>query len=287
MIRKFEFLMCPPTYFDCTYDINPWMTDNINKVDVVKAMDQWIALKAIIERYAAVTLAIPDPKLPDMAFTANAGAFWNDVAVVSDFKCVERKPETEKWAFQFRALGIPWTQIRQPVPDPDFAFEGAGDCLTDHRGRTWIGYGFRTTAHGVLNLVASSRYTPPPSVTAVQLVDPRFYHLDTCFCPLSTGHAIWYPAAFSADSQAAIQAAYCRGEAAGLITLTEIEALTFAANAVEIVNGTVVMGNTTDSVVEKVTAAGIKVIQTELSEFLKAGGSAKCLTLRIPVTVRA
>ena len=39
----------------------------------------------------------------------------------------------------------------------------------------------------------------------LELVDPRFYHLDTCFCPLAPGVAIYYPGAFDEYGRSVLQ----------------------------------------------------------------------------------
>ena len=42
-------------------------------------------------------------------------------------------------------------------------------------------------------------------VIPLELVDGRYYHLDTCFCPLSEDRALYFPGAFDEYGQAAIE----------------------------------------------------------------------------------
>jgi N-dimethylarginine dimethylaminohydrolase len=109
------------------------------------------------------------------------------------------------------------------------------------------------------------------------LVDPRFYHLDTCFCPLSNGDVMYYPAAFDAESQKRIESRY---SAAKRIRVSEADALRFACNAVN-VGRTILLNQISAELSAELQSRGFHVIEVELSEFLKAGGAAKCLVLRL------
>jgi N-dimethylarginine dimethylaminohydrolase len=108
-------------------------------------------------------------------------------------------------------------------------------------------------------------------------MDTRFYHLDTCFCPLEGGYVLYYPPAFDAESQAAIEERIASNRR---IAISEEDALAFACNAVNI-DATVVVNHATGAFVKALRAKGFEVIQNPLTEFMKAGGSAKCLTLRL------
>jgi N-dimethylarginine dimethylaminohydrolase len=114
-------------------------------------------------------------------------------------------------------------------------------------------------------------------VETLRLTDTRFYHLDTCFCPLDGGFLLYYPPAFDDASRATIEK---RMPAAKRIAIGEEDALAFACNAVAI-DTTVVVNRATPAFVKALAAKGFEVVQTPLSEFMKAGGSAKCLTLRL------
>ena len=112
-------------------------------------------------------------------------------------------------------------------------------------------------------------------VLSVMLVDPRFYHLDTCFCPLENGVLIWYPPAFDQYAQQVIEA-----NIPERIEVSEAEALRFACNAVSI-GEHVIIPASCDELAAELQRFSLVPHQVNLSEFLKAGGSAKCLTLRL------
>jgi N-dimethylarginine dimethylaminohydrolase len=111
----------------------------------------------------------------------------------------------------------------------------------------------------------------------LKLVDPRFYHLDTCFCPLEGGFVIYYPPAFDAASRAAIETLT---PPAKRIEIGEDDAMRFSCNAVDI-DGRVVMNDASPALQRRLAEAGFTPVLTPLGEFMKAGGSAKCLTLKL------
>jgi len=153
-------------------------------------------------------------------------------------------------------------------------FEGAGDALFDRGSKVlWMAHGHRSIS--AAREVLHERLGV--DVLTLKLVDQRFYHLDTCFCPLEGGYLLYYPPAFDEESRAVIEK---RVPAARRIAIGEEDALAFACNAVNI-DKTIVVNRATSALVEALRGKGFEVVQTPLSEFMKAGGSAKCLTLRL------
>ena len=278
------FLMCPPTYFDVRYVINPWMHGNEGTVGAGDAHAQWQALHALVtkelgaEVALVIPLVIPREGLPDIVFTANAGLTRSRVCIPARFRCPERQGEETHYEAWFRAHGY-----RVVPPPAGVAFEGAGDALFDASpgvGRCpllWAASGFRTVpaAHAHLADVFGAEVVP------LGLEDPRFYHLDTCFCPLPDGHLLWYPPAFDDAGRAEVER---RVPASRRLAVSEEAACGFACNAV-CVGRTLVMHSLPPdarALIEAWLAArGFALRTTPLGEFLKAGGSAKCLTLAV------
>ena len=271
-----RYLMCRPAYFGVSYVINPWMENQIGQSDQSLAAQQWDALyRTFTETIGAeVCLIPPVDGLPDMVFTANAGLVEGCRFVPSRFMHAERRGEENHFIEWFSSQGYEVFDI------PGYQ-EGAGDMLnwTSPTGKSTLvcASGFRSdfeTSERVAMVV--SRPT-----LAVELVDPRFYHLDTCFCPLPGGHVIWFPDAFSESSQAAIRDLIppdLRFE------VQAEDATRFCCNAVGLTHldqGHVVMGHVGDDAQTWLEGKGFAVHVRPLTEFLKAGGSAKCLTLRL------
>jgi len=263
-----EFLMCAPDYYNVTYNINPWMEDSIGKTNQSTAQTQWLGLVEVLQKHGATIRTIdPVDGLPDMVFTANGGVVRGSKVVVGTFRYSERQGETEHFDRWFQQ-----NQLETYVPDT--YFEGAGDALLD-RGDPdilWVGHGFRSNA----NIIPWVQTTLDVCAVSLRLASPQFYHIDTCFCPLAGGHIMYHPAAFDSPSQKVIKDVV----APNLITVNDEDALNFCCNAVNI-DDKVILHKASDDLKQKLRRLDYEVIETPLSEFLLAGGSAKCLTLRL------
>ncbi|MBE9192559.1 TIGR00300 family protein [Gloeocapsopsis crepidinum LEGE 06123] len=275
MTSSIRFLMCPPDHYDVDYVINPWMEGNIHKSSRDRAVDQWQKLHHVIKDHAIVDLVQPQKGVPDMVFTANAGLVLGDNVVLSRFYHKERQGEEPYFKQWFESQGYTVYELPKDLP-----FEGAGDALLDREGRwLWAGYGFRSE-------LDSHPYIAKwldIEVISLRLMDERFYHLDTCFCPLSGGYLLYYPPAFDSYSNRMIE---MRVAPEKRIAIAEADAVNFACNAVNI-DSVVIMNKASDNLKQRLAKAGFQVIETPLTEFLKAGGAAKCLTLRVTEPVRS
>jgi N-dimethylarginine dimethylaminohydrolase len=270
MLSHQTILLCPPDYFAVDYVINPWMQDHVGATQPALAKAQWQALYDVLRPMAALALQPAQPGLPDLVFTANAGLVYGDLAIVSRFRNPERQGETPHDAACFRELGF---QIAD-WPE-DVTFEGAGDALFDRAHPIlWLGFGFRSDPRAATLL---RQLLPRVTVEVLELVDPRFYHLDTCFCPLHGGYVLYYPPAFSAASQQLIQS---RISGSMLIAVSEADALGFACNAVNIEQN-VVLNQASPELRYALQSAGLTPHIVPLGEFMQAGGAAKCLTLKL------
>lgn len=258
-------LMCPPDYYGIEYEINPWMSRGRGS-DSDRARRQWQALRSLIEMLgASVELLAPVQGLPDLVFTANAGLICHQSAFLSRFRFAARRGESPVDADWFSTHGF--EVIELPAGSD---FEGAGDAL--FCGETlFAGYIIRSDARAEQWLADQIGCRVIP----LQLVDPHFYHLDTCFCPLDVSTAAWYPPAFDDYAQRAV-----RQHIPNLIDVVPEEAARFACNAV-VISANVVLNAGCPQFEAQLAAAGYVPHATELDEFIKAGGSAKCLTLRL------
>lgn len=260
-----QILMCPPDFYGVEYEINPWMSRR-QPPDHALAVEQWIALREAIESAGArVSLLPPVAGLPDMVFTANAAIVYRRKAVLARFRFVQRQGEEAHDEAWLRAAGF---EVRRL--EPTVYFEGAGDAL--FCGDTlFAGYRIRSDVRGHQQIADwfSCRVIP------LELVDPYYYHLDTCFCPLEPGAAIYYPPAFDDYGRRALEE-----HVPHLIPVVGTEARRFACNAV-VVGRTVVTNTGCPELHATLAKRGFSPVATPLDEFVKAGGSAKCLTLRL------
>ncbi|MFM6107874.1 MAG: bifunctional arginine dihydrolase/ornithine cyclodeaminase, partial [Sphaerospermopsis kisseleviana] len=274
MVSQIRFLMCAPDHYDVDYVINPWMEGNIHKSSRDRAVEQWNKLYNVIKYHAIVDLVTPQKGWPDMVFSANAGLVLGENVVLSRFLHKERQGEEPYFQQWFENNGFKVYTLPKDLP-----FEGAGDALLDREGRwLWAGYGFRSEldSHPYLAKWLDIE------VISLRLMDERFYHLDTCFCPLANGYLLYYPGAFDSYSNRVIE---MRVAPEKRIAIAEADAVNFACNAVNI-ESIVIMNKASDSLKSRLAEVGFQVIETPLTEFLKAGGAAKCLTLRVTEPVR-
>lgn len=267
-----KFFMVWNEFFQVNYEINPWMMDKENTVDVSLAKKQWTGLKEILEAVGAEVVAgyIEDKEVPDIVFTANAGITnARNAFIPSNFKYDERKREKSLYIDIFRHH---FEYNINELPS-EISFEGEGDALFDYeRGILWLGSGFRTSPEALSVL---KDFVRPYSVIPLKLVDKSFYHLDTCFCPLSNG-CIGYIHAF--DNESCEDIVHIYGEKQ--IWVSKDDAYNFACNAVE-VDDNIIMNKASNDLIEKLNVLGYITYETALTEFIKSGGSAKCLTLRL------
>jgi N-dimethylarginine dimethylaminohydrolase len=257
--------MCPPDHYGIHYVINPWM--NVSRqADHSLAIEQWRGLRECLTAAGALISEVSAVDgLPDMVFTANAGLIYQRRAIVSHFRHPQRQGEEEYFRHWFEEHGF--ETIESPA---GCSFEGAGDAL--FCGDTlFAGYRQRSDARGHQQIgeLLGVRVLP------LELVSAHYYHLDTCFCPLTPEAAIWFPAAFDEYGQRVIRANIPR-----LLEVAEDEAHSFACNAA-VVGRTVITNTGCPRLHGDLTAAGFTPVATALGEFVKAGGSAKCLTLRL------
>lgn len=260
-----HILMCPPDHYGIEYEINPWMHRE-RPADRAEARRQWDGLvRALRAAGAEISCLDPQPGLPDLVFTANAAMVFKKRAVLARFRHPQRQLE--------EPIDRAWLEghgFEVLLPSPDTSFEGAGDAL--FCGDTlFAGYRQRSDAkgHQQIGVMLGVRVIP------VELVDPYYYHLDTCFCPLAPGQAIWYPPAFDDYGRRSLESLVPE-----LIPVAPEEAQSFACNAV-VVGRTVVTNIGCPTLHRALAERGFTPVATPLGEFVKAGGSAKCLTLRL------
>jgi len=313
-----DLLMCLPRHYGIDYEINPWM-DRRRQVDRRRAVAQWRNLyRALTGRgnegvpggapprsgglcrvpcedgtghpvlsgrgtrhrpplrggaprgtpssprpVAEVELLAPQRGLPDLVFTANAGLVYGNRFVPSRFRHVERAGEEPIFRAWFAEHGFDLVDLPEGC-----AFEGAGDALFCGEN-LFAGYHYRSDIRS--HRMLSERLGVP--VLSLELVDPRFYHLDTCFCPLDGQSAIYYPGAFDDYGRRVLQERIPH-----LIGINDEDAALFGANAV-VLGRDVFLNAGCDTLYRQLEERGFQPHAVELGEFLKSGGSAKCLTL--------
>ena len=262
-----SWLMCRPTHYAIAYEINPWMSLK-RPADYARALAQWTQLYRLLTRTLRVPVRLlpPRPGVPDLVFTANAGLVSGRTLIRSNFRHPERQAEEPIIERYFRRAGFRVVRMTDR-----YDFEGEGDALW-MGGTLVLGFRFRSDApaHEELARILRARVLP------VELADRRFYHLDTCFCPLDATSALWFREAFDRYGRRVIESLVDDP-----IGVSERDATRFACNAIVVGHSIVIQAGLSTSLRRQLERRGFRLYPVDLSEFLKAGGSAKCLVLRL------
>lgn len=274
-----RLLMCRPEHFGVIYAINPWMNprdwEQEERVLAAQSRWEWMELRHTLAGLGAEIELVPAASgVPDLVFTANSAVVLDRKALLARFRYAQRRGEESHYRDAFRAL-----QARglidsiRTLPD-DIVLEGAGDCVWDAaRQMFWLGYGPRSDAASQ----AVVQRTFGVETLALELRDPRFYHLDTALCPLPHGDVMFVPGAFTAEGRAAIRHNVPKPQR---IEIGMKDACRLAANAV-CIGKTLVMSGCSERLRAKLEERGYQVVTVPLNSFLRSGGAAFCLTLRL------
>jgi N-dimethylarginine dimethylaminohydrolase len=277
------FLMTDPGHYDVCYQINPWMQPKAWKAKgatacLAEARAASSALKdALLAAGARVETIGAVKDLPDLVFPANAAVVLDGRVLLARFRHPERQGEEAIFREVFCRLkkrGL----VQDIVDLPEGLFhEGAGDCIWDKdRKLFWAGYGPRSS-RGALAIIQG---VFGQEVVPLELASDRFYHLDTCFCPLAGGKVLYFPEAFTPAALAEIRA---RVPERQRIEATAEEAAAFCVNAVNL-DAKVIMARAPDSLKKKLRSRGYAVTEIGLDPFILSGGAAYCMTLRLDRT---
>jgi ornithine aminotransferase len=273
-----QLLMSPPDFFEVAYSINPWMNPEQWSLDAKRlsrdALAGWNTLRATYESLGARVLVKPAAQgWPDLVFTANCAVVLDGKAILARYLKSERAGEESfghRMFDQLKARG----EIDEIFRTPEGVyFEGAGDAIYDSQRRLmWMGFGQRScrSAHHTIEAAFGI-----PTLS-LELIDPRFYHLDTAFCLLSHGEILWHPAAFTEEGRDQIRA--IAGDK--LIEAPAEDAENLGVNAV-CMGADMVMCYCSAELRAKLEARGYRVHVVPLGSFNRSGGAAYCLTLKL------
>ncbi|CAN5685477.1 arginine deiminase-related protein [soil metagenome] len=272
-----HYVAVEPTDFRVDYVINPFM-DTAVQPDPALAMRQWQALVATLRGLGATVDEIAQrPDAPDMVYAMNLGLGvtrpdGTPHVVLSHMRYPQRRMETTSAREWFTERGWTTSYVGR---DGVGAHLEAGDAFAFGDALV-VGYGPRTE-EAALELVAADLGI---LVRGVRITHPGMYHLDLAFCPLDERRAMICPSALDGPSAEALLELVPEP-----LVLTEEEALTtFCANSV-VVGRTVVMPACPERVRARLEEWGFDVVVVDVSEFHKGGGSIRCLTNPVDVTI--
>lgn len=270
-----KVLVVDPSHFTVEYVINPHMKDHIGSVDKDAAYAEWAHLKEAYQSVGLETHVLEGQQgLPDMVFCANQSLPYisesgNKKVIMSIMHADQRKPEVahvQKWyeGNGYEIIELDSAEIHD--------FEGMGDAIW-HYGKKliWGGYGFRSSLDAYS--VVSETYEVP--IIALELLDNKFYHLDTCFCSLDENSALIYPEAFTNDGLELIHALIPNVIEASTYEAEQL----FACNATSADGKNVFIQEGCTEVNNELEKTGFVVHQFSTGEYLKSGGSVFCMKM--------
>jgi N-dimethylarginine dimethylaminohydrolase len=261
-----KLFVCPPTYFDVLYSINPWMDPSI-PVDKALAWKQWSRFIGELESLGHRPTAIePKAGCPDMVFLGDAGVILGDRFLCSRFRHAERAPESEHYARWFGDAGFEVIDVPEPA-----ILEGLGDVAIFGR-KAILGHGPRSNPRGFDVL---RTFAPHLEVIAeVELPDPRFYHLATAVVWLNEDTVLYYPGGLTPASAEALERAVPRAIRAGDEDILRHQ----ACNCV-VLDDVILIDGVTLALEDTLNELGFEVRVCPASELKKGGGSLRCLLL--------
>lgn len=271
-----QILMTDPAHFEVRYAINPWMRPADWAIEHrLAAPRAWHNLRRALKAAGAdITVIEAAPEWPDMVFAANSAVVFDGQCVLARFRHAERQGEAPHFRAALVSMAGPG-KVDEIVSLPSGLIqEGAGDFIWDASWQMfWAGFGQRSDRTAALWMGDALGAETVP----LELVTPRFYHLDTCFCPLSGGQVLYYPPAFTA---AALRSIRARVAPDALIEANSEAAASFSVNAVNL-GRTIVMAKAPPRLRAILEELGYRVAEVDLAPFILSGGAAFCLTLRL------
>ena len=274
-----SFLMVDPRHYEVAYAINPWMSPAAWSADGAALQGAaWMASAKLANalRHAGARVETMEgaPGAPDLVFPANAAVVLDRRAILARFFHPERQVEEPLFRAAFDALRERGLLDEVATLPQGCVHEGAGDFLYDaSRDLFWAGHGQRSNRAGTDAVAAFfGRET-----VRLELTTPKFYHLDTCFCPLPGGEILYYPPAFTPEALRAIEA---RVEPAQRLIADDEDAVRFCVNAVAF-GREIVMARAADRLRARLAERGYRLHEVDLAPFILSGGGAYCMTLRL------
>lgn len=262
-------LMVSPKHFSIEYAINAWMHKHA-VVDKQKAMEQWRKLKASIEQEGVKVITVDQVQgLPDMVFACNSGLAYRNQVYLSKYKHAERTGEQKHFADSYKQLGFHLLGTDYP----EF-FEGGGDAVFSDQYTLWAAWGGPRTSKKAYEHVRA--LGDDFEIVLCELVDRRFYHLDTCFCPIGVDSALWFPEAFSIETQKEIER-----RLPNAIAVSKEEAYKFVCNALTIRKKVISPRGVAAKTRKALAKLGYSVDELDMGEFMKGGGACQCLVMKL------
>lgn len=256
-------IVCPPTYMKIEEIINEtqkhYADENIDESLASKQHRQFVECLQK-EGVEVIGLSAQEP-FPEQVFTRDIGYTLGDTIIVTKMGSEIRSGEEQVLAEWLQQQGIPFHQV------PDHPIEG-GDVLIDGQA-IFIALSDRTSKEGVQHiqgLLPTYEVVPIP-------IDRSYLHLDCVLNILSPTEALVFSPALHEKELNLLRMKY------DLIEVTKKEQFTMGTNVLSVGNQRVISLPMNTEVNEELRKRGYKVIEVDISEIIKSGGSFRCCTM--------
>jgi len=259
-----KVILCQPQYMTIRDVINEVQKHFKEEgIDVEKAVQQHNQFVETLRQHDIEVYLLPyHKKFPEQVFTRDIGFTLGETIFVADMASNIRNGEENILKQWLEDENISYYNIM------GHQIEG-GDVIID-RDTIYIGLSNRTNQEAIDHL----RDLLNKQFEIVSIDFPEKYlHLDCVFNIVGPETAIIYPEALTKEEIHMLSKKY------DLIEVTEEEQFTLGTNVLSIGNKKIISLPVNTGVNEQLRQRGFEVIEVDITEIIKSGGSFRCCTL--------
>ncbi|UOE92049.1 dimethylarginine dimethylaminohydrolase family protein [Alkalihalobacillus sp. LMS39] len=258
-----QVILCEPKYMTIREQINDTQKHFFKEgIDLELAAKQHKDfVKALKKEKIDVVLLPPNEKFPEQVFTRDIGFTLGHTIFVAEMAHKIRQGEEEFLKTWLKNSDISYYNL---VGD---MIEG-GDVMIDHR-TIFIGLSNRTNQKAIDHI---QNLLEDFEVITVPFTE-KYLHLDCVFNIISRKEALVYPEALTKKEYQILEKRY------DLIEVSKEEQFTLGTNILSIGNKKIISLPVNKNVNEQLRKRGFEVIEVDITEIIKSGGSFRCCTL--------
>lgn len=258
-----KVILCEPKHMTIRDVINDTQKHFKNEgIHIEKAMEQHKKFVNVLkENNIEVILLPPAKKYPEQVFTRDIGFTLGHTIFVADMASNIRQGEEDILKNWLKGEEASYYNI---IGDQ---IEG-GDVIIDG-GTIYVGISARTNETSINHL---RRLLPTFDIISIPFQN-QYLHLDCVFNIISPTEALIYPGVIDKKQQKLLASRY------DLIEVTKEEQFTLGTNVLSIGNKKVISLPVNKNVNHELRKKGYDVIEVDITEIIKSGGSFRCCTM--------
>ncbi|WP_216827716.1 dimethylarginine dimethylaminohydrolase family protein [Alkalihalobacterium elongatum] len=260
-----KVILCEPEHMTIRQVINDTQKHFQNEgIHVERSLQQHkLFVETLLNHGIDVVLLSPLEKYPEQVFTRDIGFTLGQTIFVAEMAHDVRKGEEEILKTWLKDSKISYYNL---VGDE---IEG-GDVIID-QSTVFVGLSNRTNEAAINHLRS---LLPQFEVVTVPFTE-KYLHLDCVFNVISPNEALIFPEALEQKEIDIL------GERYDLIEVSEEEQFTLGTNVLSIGNKKIISLPINKQVNKQLRDRGFEVIEVDITEIIKSGGSFRCCTLPV------